>query len=491
MHVNNTHQKTTSVGFGLKQLEARYQQDIEWLNLPAKEWIPQHIKDNQTVIDVVIIGGGQSGLAVATALKHMHVPAVILDQSPEGFEGPWVTTARMETLRSPKQLTGPALGFSSLTFRAWFEAQFGLDAWNALDKIPREQWMDYLRWYRSVVNVDIRNQHRVEKVIPRPDGVVELNIITPQGPETLFARHLVLATGRDGMGGASLPPLAATFPKKFQAHSSDEMDYNTLKGKRVAVIGAGASAMDSAATALEHGAKRVDFLIRRHTLPVVNKGKGAGNPGLTNGYQHLPDDWKWRIRHYINKQQTPPPHGSTLRVSAFPNARFLFDTHIQQVTVNGDELTVETQNALLKYDFIIFATGFKIDLSLRPEYDLIAPHIRTWADRYTAPVGEEDHELSSAPDLGDAFEFLPKKEGELPGLERIHCFSYPATLTHGTISGDIPGISAGARRMAHGISSALYQEDIEYHFNQLESYVEPELAGNEWVPGQLTPEELK
>ncbi|EGH49635.1 hypothetical protein PSYPI_47513, partial [Pseudomonas syringae pv. pisi str. 1704B] len=38
-------------------------------------------------------------------------------------------------------------------------------------------------------------------------------------------------------------------------------------GKRVAVIGGGASAMDSAATALEAGATRVDLLIRRAELP--------------------------------------------------------------------------------------------------------------------------------------------------------------------------------------------------------------------------------
>ena len=46
-------------------------------------------------------------------------------RSPKDFEGPWATTARMETLRSPKQLTGPALGLPALTFRAWYEAQFG------------------------------------------------------------------------------------------------------------------------------------------------------------------------------------------------------------------------------------------------------------------------------------------------------------------------------------------------------------------------------
>ncbi|EPN68135.1 hypothetical protein A245_04670, partial [Pseudomonas syringae pv. actinidiae ICMP 19096] len=74
-----------------------------------------------------------AGLALAAELRHLGVAAVIFDQSPAGFEGPWATTARMETLRSPKQLTGPALGLPALTFRAWYEAQFGADGWAALD----------------------------------------------------------------------------------------------------------------------------------------------------------------------------------------------------------------------------------------------------------------------------------------------------------------------------------------------------------------------
>ncbi|WP_016833695.1 FAD/NAD(P)-binding protein, partial [Herbaspirillum lusitanum] len=172
---------TTSAASGLAALEARLRQDLAWLELPAKSWVPQKTVDNQPVLDVAVIGGGQAGMAAAVSLLHLGVNAVIYDQSPAGFEGPWATTARMETLRSPKKLTGPALGFAALTFRAWFEAQFGLDAWEALDKIPRLQWMDYLRWYRKVMALDVRNDHRMELIRPRADGLVELHIAAPSG----------------------------------------------------------------------------------------------------------------------------------------------------------------------------------------------------------------------------------------------------------------------------------------------------------------------
>src|SRR5690606_20566210 len=132
---------------GLARLEARLAQDLSWLELPPPAWVPPTEHKGQPVLDVAVIGGGMAGLTAAAALKFLGIAATVFDKAPQGYEGPWATTARMETLRSPKVLTGPALGLPALTFRAWFEAQYGTEPWEALDKIPRLQWMDYLRWY--------------------------------------------------------------------------------------------------------------------------------------------------------------------------------------------------------------------------------------------------------------------------------------------------------------------------------------------------------
>jgi hypothetical protein len=57
-------------------------------------------------------------------------------------------------------------GIPSLTYRAWWEAQHGAEGWNKLDKIPRGDWMDYLRWYRRVLDLPVRNGARVALVEP-------------------------------------------------------------------------------------------------------------------------------------------------------------------------------------------------------------------------------------------------------------------------------------------------------------------------------------
>src|SRR3546814_19709626 len=74
------------------------------------------------MLDALVVGGGMCGMVAAAALRRRGLTRIrIVDRSPEGREGPWVTYARMRTLRSPKHLAGPALGIPSLTFRAWFE----------------------------------------------------------------------------------------------------------------------------------------------------------------------------------------------------------------------------------------------------------------------------------------------------------------------------------------------------------------------------------
>ncbi len=49
------------------------------------------------------------------------------------------------------------------------------------------------------------------------------------------------------------------------------------------------------------------------------------------------------------------------------------------------------------------------------------------------------------------------------------------------MSGDIPAVSDGARRLAQGIAGQFYAEDVEAHFANMQAYAEPEVFGDEWT----------
>jgi len=475
------HMPTPPMSTGLVVLEAQLAQDLELLELPAKPWVPVRSGDGVPVRDVVVIGAGMCGLATTAKLMLNGITNIVAyDAAPAGLEGPWVTFARMQTLRSPKSLHGPALGLARLTFRAWFTAQWGAEAWNALDKIPKRQWMDYLIWYREVLSLPVRNNVRLTGIASAGDLIA----IDIEGEETgrVLTRRLVLATGRSGLGGFAVPDFLKGVDRAYWAHSADDIDFTALRGKRVAVIGAGASSMDNAATALEAGAGSVDLLIRRKEMPRINKMTGIGSQGVVHGMYHLPDAWKWKFVDYTASTQTPPPRSSTLRVSRHVNARFFLDCGIVAVKQDAGELLIETSQGAMRYDFLIAATGFSNDFSGRPEFEALAPHIRRWADgRYTADMGPSRGSMLEAPDLGPAFEFQERVPGSCPMLARIHCFNDAAMLTHGKVSGDIPAVSAGADRLVRGIAASLFAEDVDTHFDNLVAYDTPELQGDEWV----------
>lgn len=473
----------TAAPSGLAALEARLREDLAWLELPAHAWVPARHVDAQRVLDVAIIGGGMAGLAASAELRLLGIDnQQVFDQAPEGREGPWITYARMQTLRSPKQLTGPALRLPALTFRAWYEAQFGREQWDALYKIPRAQWMDYLRWYRRVLELPVRNHARIVSVRPRDDGLIELEVAgLHAGHERVLARHVVLATGREGLGGPFVPDMARDLPKHRYAHSSDDIDFASLRGRRVGVVGASASAFDNAASALEAGAASVDLFIRRTELPRINKLTGIGSPGLVHGFVHLPDEWKWRFLHYSAQSQTPPPRDSVLRVSRYEQARFHLASPLRGVSVNGDALQVETPKGRYEVDFLIFATGFHSELDTREEFAAIAPHVRRWRDRYAHPDELPNEELASSPDLDRNFAFQPREPHACTALARIHCFNHAASLTHGKLAGDIPAISDGAQRLARAIAAMLFDADRERHYAALLAFDTAELAGDEWT----------
>src|SRR2546423_5141698 len=259
----------------LDALTALVKRELEQLRYPAPNWV----LPRDGLVDVLVVGGGMCGQTASFALLREGVTNLrCLDRAPRGAEGPWTSFARMDILRSPKHLTGPDLGIASLTYRAYHEAKFGVDHWQELHKIDRLEWARYLMWVRDTVAIPVENGVAVPAVELVP-GAVRVST----GDKTLYARKVVLAMGREGSGALRWPRFATFDPANRGAgvyHSADDIDFAALAGKRVGVLGAGASAFDNASVALESGAREGGKFARRPILPPVNKSKGTAVPGL-------------------------------------------------------------------------------------------------------------------------------------------------------------------------------------------------------------------
>lgn len=457
----------------LAALEHRVRRELEMTAYPRPVWPRTHEVDGREVLDVAIVGGGQAGLTIAFALRRRGiVNTLVLDAAPEGSEGPWTTYAAMHTLRTPKSLTGPDQGVPSLTPEAWYRAAHGDDAWDEMTFIPKGHWQDYLRWFRSITGARVRNDTTVSAVVPSGD-----HLEVRAGGRTLLARHVVIATGMAGNGEWTVPPVIAEHlaPERY-VHTGQPLDFDRFAGRRVGVLGGGASAFDYGGSALEAGAASVDLFFRRPAVPRVNPFRWMEFYAFGAHFPDLPDEDKWRFTVQFGRTNQPPPQQTWYRCTRWDNFAWHTAAGWDSVREEGGEIVVEAGGATFRFDDVISATGPNVDLSVRPELSALAPVIATWGDRFVPPAGWEDDALLTHPYLGSGFEFTEREPGTAAWVARVHDFTYGARLSMGLNGNMNSGLGAGGRRIADALSRALFLEDRADFFESYCDYTEQELV---------------
>lgn len=452
---------------GLAALEARIAGEIATLAYPTADWVvPATAPDGATPLDCAIIGAGMFGLATGALLQRERVTNIALfDAAPEGSEGPWITYARMRMLRTPKDLSGPELGLPSLSFRAFWEAQHGPDGWDAIYRIPRTAWMDYLRWFRRVTALPVRNRWRLVSLAP--DGaLLRLGFETPDGAATRYARSVVLATGGMGSGGHAIPDaIARAVPADRVVHAMDVFDAGVFRGKRVGVLGAGASAFDLAISALENGATRAEVCVRRPDLPRDNPRRWMETAGFLAHYVDLPDAKKWAIARRLRDIGQPPPQPTFDAAMAMPGFALRTGFPWDSLRWTGSEIVVEGNGRRAAYDHLAIAIGFRSDFSLRSELADIMSAAARWSDRFTPAPGEDDPRMGAAPYLDRNGGFLEREPGTAPWLDRVLTITGAANLSLGPVAASVSTMKYVVPRLVEGVKRRLFldQQDADWH----------------------------
>ena len=436
-------------GEKLKLLEACVRRELLMVNIPARPWILPDAIATDNVLDVAIIGGGMAGLSAGFALIKEGITNIeIFDENMSGQEGPWTRYARMKMLRSGKTCLGPSMGIPSLTFWAWYEAQYGPDDWSQLKTASTLMWNEYLQWIRKILKLPCENSAALIQITPL-EPLLQLKFLKDGEEFIVKARKVVLATGRAGSGGLEVPQFMMHIPKQLYAHTGESIDERLVQGKTIAVIGAGASAFDAAGMALENGAKSVQMLVRRSAVPLVNKFAQFYYPGIVHGFYHLPDELRCGFFAEALKFGIPPPRDALERLKSYSNLRLSYNVDIKSVTLRDNVADIHSSKGDFTVDFIILATGFHVDLSQCRELSCIYSDILLWADKIP-----QDHlkmpKLGLFPYLGPHFEFQEKICETAAYVKNIYCFNYGAFLSHGLLSGDISLISQGAAEAGAG-----------------------------------------
>jgi len=201
---------------------------------------------------VLIVGGGQGGIALASRLKRLGVPTLVVEKSARPGDQ-WRGRYHSLCLHDP----------------VWYDHLPYLpfpDDWPIFT--PKDKMGDWLEHYTGIMDLDYWNNTSCERAsYDEASGTWEVVVDRDGEQVVLHPEQLVMATGMSGI--ANKP----TFPgqEKFRGeirHSSEHPGGEVDKGRRVVVLGANNSAHDICADLYENGAHPV--MIQRSPTYIVN-----------------------------------------------------------------------------------------------------------------------------------------------------------------------------------------------------------------------------
>ncbi|MGA7255017.1 MAG: NAD(P)-binding domain-containing protein [Terracidiphilus sp.] len=203
-----------------------------------------HIKESSPVMDVVILGAGPYGLSIAAHLNRLKVPYRIFGRPMQSWQSNMPKGMLLKSDGFATRLYDPDGAFTLQHYCAETNQPYA----DVGIPVPVEVFAAYGIEFQKRM-VPSLEQLELTSVKSVPQG---FEVCTEAG-ERFLARRVVIAAGITHFGW--LPPELVRLPREFATHSSAYGDLSPFKGRKVAVVGAGASAIDIAAILREVGAE--------------------------------------------------------------------------------------------------------------------------------------------------------------------------------------------------------------------------------------------
>ena len=323
-------------------------------------------------IDVAIIGAGPYGLSVAAHLGAQGTPFRIFGIPMHSWRYRMPAGMHLKSDGFASDLYDPG---SALTL-AHYCSQHAL-AYQAVGlPVPLDVFTAYGMQFQQRF-VPQLEESEITSLQPVSGGFM---LMTAAGA-TLTARKVVVAAGVTHFG--YVPPMfAASLPKEALSHSSAHQDVAAMRGRKIAIVGAGSSAIDLAA--LMHGAGvEVEVLARReavqfHAPPVEPRplleqirsprsglGLGWRSRLCTDApliFHALPQ--KLRLRAVRRHLGPAPGWFMREKIAGLP---LHLGATLKPPTVKGDRIRLpftqpDGKDVELSVDHVIAATGYRVSL---------------------------------------------------------------------------------------------------------------------------------
>jgi lysine/ornithine N-monooxygenase len=401
-----------------------------------------------TTIDAAIVGAGPYGLSVAAHLKARGVRLRIFG-TPMSF---WRAMPESISLKSPAFSTNVYVPRKHFTYSEYCVAHGLKDE----EPYSMASFAEYGQWVQRTLVPEVEPVDVADVSPVSGGGAFDLRL---HSGESLRARSVVVATGLSHF--ARLPAALDGLPRDLVSHTSEHSSYAAFEGKDVAVIGAGASALEAATLLLEAGARPV-LLVREervilHTkfepnrslltrLRDPNSALGTGRKSWV--LEHFP-----LLLHYVPESRRVRftraylgPAGPWWLIGRFEGKVPLrLGTQVRAARVRGGRVELELGPAngpngarrsgsdsvtAQSFDHVVAGTGYEADVSRLPFL--------------SRPLEARIQRVSRSPALSSHF------ESSVPGLYFV---GPTAALSFGPLFRFVAGAKFVSPRVARHISS--------------------------------------
>ena len=257
----------------------RRPQGVEHGADPDREtWLEEREREAEelghtTQPEVVIVGGGQGGIALGARLRQLGVPTIIAERNARPGDS-WRNRYKSLCLHDP----------------VWYDhlpyIKFP-DNWPVFS--PKDKIGDWLEMYTRVMELNYWGSTEVKSARYDDEAGEWIVVVERDGAEqTLRPKQLVMATGMSAKPRVPQLPGAEVF-RGDQHHSSEHPGPDAYAGKKAVVIGSNNSAHDICAALWEHGAdvtmvqRSSTHIVRSDTLMEIGLGALYSHEAVESG----------------------------------------------------------------------------------------------------------------------------------------------------------------------------------------------------------------
>ena len=327
--------------------------------IPAAAGRP--VRAPKSVCRMTVVGAGPSGLSVTAHLRGAGIETHTFGETMCFWRSHMPVGMNLRSAWGASSFSAP-------------HGRFSLDEYAASGAIrrsapiPLEDFVSYGEWFQRhvVPDLDPRKVLRVEHIANR------FRLSLDDG-ETFDSQGVVIAVGL--LNQEYFPEVFRGFSRELVSHTSNHADFGRFRGQRVAVVGRGQSAVESAALLAEAGAD-VEMICRGPIRWIGRKGAKSllNELHAPSGVGPFPLDWLAEVPAFVRRWPIALREKFSRRCLRAAAAGWLAP-RIQNVRVNqnrrvtaaheqGSRLTLRLDNgARAEVDHVLLATGYVLDIS--------------------------------------------------------------------------------------------------------------------------------